>query len=104
MLVLEGRACAAAERLRDSALPAGGIPPGADEVPPPALPRAADTAAPVRVVCAPGSGDDAIVAVVAEVTAAGEETLVVTADRELRRRCEALGAAVAGPGWLLRLL
>ena len=104
VLVLEGRACDAAERLRDSALPAGGTPPGADEVPPPALPRAEDTAAPVRVVCAPGSGDDAIVAVVAEVTAAGEETLVVTADRELRRRCEALGAAVAGPGWLLRLL
>jgi 8-oxo-dGTP diphosphatase len=25
----------------------------------------------------------------------------VTADRELRRRCVALGAEVAGPGWLL---
>jgi len=29
---------------------------------------------------------------------------VVTADRELRRRCAAAGAAVAGPGWLLGLL
>ena len=28
----------------------------------------------------------------------------VTADRELRRRCEALGAAVVGPGWLLEML
>jgi uncharacterized protein YaiI (UPF0178 family) len=50
----------------------------------------------VRVVLAQGSGDDTI----AELAAAG--TLVVTADRELRRRCEQRGAEVAGPGWLLR--
>lgn len=108
VLVLEGRARDAAERLRDSALPCGDAPPGADWVPPPAAARAedgaADTAAPVRVVSAPASGDDAIVAVVAEVTASGEKSLVVTADRELRRRCEELGAAVVGPAWLLRLL
>jgi 8-oxo-dGTP diphosphatase len=104
VLVLEGRARDAAERLRESALPAADAPPGADWVPPQAADGAADTAAPVRVVCAPASGDDAIVAVVAEVTGRGESCLVVTADRELRRRCEALDAAVAGPGWLLRLL
>ena len=58
----------------------------------------------VRVVSAPGSGDDAIVGVVAEAVARGETCLVVTADRELRRRCAELNAAVVGPGWLLRLL
>jgi hypothetical protein len=58
----------------------------------------------VRLVSAPGSGDDAIVGVVAEVVAREETCLVVTADRELRRRCEERGASVAGPGWLLRLL
>ncbi|MGA5897160.1 NTP pyrophosphohydrolase [Streptomyces venetus] len=49
----------------------------------------------VRVSSAPGSGDDHIVEVVA---AAGERAvLVVTADRELRRRVGELGAEVAGP-------
>jgi 8-oxo-dGTP diphosphatase len=57
----------------------------------------------VRVVSAPGSADDAIVAEVAALPVAGS-CLVVTADRELRRRCEALGASVAGPGWLLGML
>ena len=51
----------------------------------------------------PGSADDAIVAEVAALPVAGS-CLVVTADRELRRRCEALGASVAGPGWLLEML
>lgn len=60
-----------------------------------------DGAAAVRVVAAPGSGDDAIVA---EVAAAPGRCLVVTADRELRRRCVALGAGVAGPGWLIEQL
>jgi uncharacterized protein YaiI (UPF0178 family) len=50
----------------------------------------------VRVVLAEGSGDDTIAAL------ADAETLVVTADRELRRRCEERGAEVVGPGWLLR--
>lgn len=64
----------------------------------------------VRVLSAAGSGDDTIVEVVAEIVeilaAATEDAscLVVTADRELRQRCAALGAAVAGPGWLLALL
>jgi len=57
----------------------------------------------VRVISAPGPGDDAIVAEVAALPVAGS-CLVVTADRELRRRCEALGASVAGPGWLLEML
>ena len=56
---------------------------------------------PVRVVSAPGSGDDAIVQVAAETVARDESCLVVTADRELRRRCEELNASVVGPGWLL---
>jgi rRNA-processing protein FCF1 len=55
------------------------------------------------VVTAPGSGDDAIVAEVASLATAAS-CLVVTADRELRRRCAALGAGVAGPGWLIELL
>jgi 8-oxo-dGTP diphosphatase len=104
VLVLEGRARDAVERLRDDTVPAAGAPPGADWVQAQAAASAAGTAAPVRVVSAPASGDDAVVAVVAEVTARGEGCLVVTADRELRRRCEALNAAVVGPGWLLRLL
>ena len=78
VLVLEGQARAAAASLTD-------VPPE------------------VRVVTAPGSGDDAIVAEVASLAAAAS-CLVVTADRELRRRCAALGAGVAGPGWLIELL
>lgn len=90
VLVLEGRARGAADQLGD--------------LTPPAADTAGDTAAPVRVVTAPASGDDAIVGVVAGVIASGETCLVVTADRELRRRCEALDAAVTGPAWLLRRL
>jgi hypothetical protein len=79
VLVLEGQARAAAASLTD-------VPPQ------------------VRVVTAAGSGDDAIVAEVASLEAAGAPSLVVTADRELRRRCVAIGAGVAGPGWLIELL
>jgi 8-oxo-dGTP diphosphatase len=60
-----------------------------------------DAAARVRVVRAGGSGDDAIVALVRELPG---RRIVVTADRELRRRCEAAGATVLGPRWLLDLL
>ena len=56
---------------------------------------------PVRVVQADGSGDDAIVALVRELSG---RRAVVTADRELRRRCEAAGAEVFGPSWLIGLL
>lgn len=63
---------------------------------------AADAAVdPVRVLAAPAAGDDTI-AVLAEHTAG--RRVVVTADRELRERCVAAGAAVAGPAWLLGLL
>jgi hypothetical protein len=55
----------------------------------------------VQVVRADGSGDDAIVAVVADTPG---RHFVVTADRELRRRCEAAGAQILRPGWLLGLL
>jgi rRNA-processing protein FCF1 len=49
----------------------------------------------VRVEAAPGSGDDHIIELVAR--AGGGPVLVVTADRELRRRVGELGAQVAGP-------
>ncbi|HEV2254682.1 MAG TPA: hypothetical protein VGS06_15950 [Streptosporangiaceae bacterium] len=55
----------------------------------------------VRVVQADGSGDDAIVALVRELSG---RRVVVTADRELRRRCEAAGAEVFGPSWLIGLV
>ena len=56
---------------------------------------------PVRVVQADGSGDDAIVALVRELPG---RRFVVTADRELQRRCVAAGAAILRPGWLLGLV
>ncbi len=55
----------------------------------------------VRVVQAPGHGDDTIVAVVRDLPG---RRVVVTADRELRDRCAAAGAEVRSPGWLLGLL
>jgi 8-oxo-dGTP diphosphatase len=55
----------------------------------------------VQVVQAAGSGDDAIAALAADTPG---RRFVVTADRELRRRCEAAGAEILGPGWLLGLL
>jgi hypothetical protein len=55
----------------------------------------------VRVERAPGSGDDTIVAVAA--AAAGDRTVVVvTADRELRRRVTEAGASVLGPSVIPR--
>ena len=55
----------------------------------------------VRVLYALGSGDDMLIAVATD--AAGQVTLV-SADRALRQRAEALGAGVASPGWLIDLL
>ncbi|WP_104525040.1 hypothetical protein [Blastococcus atacamensis] len=57
----------------------------------------------VRLVRAPGSGDDALVAAVDEIAAAGEDVLVVTADRGLRARLPG-GVRCAGPGWLRQRL
>jgi len=68
-----------------------------------AKPAAAEGAgvSPVQVVAATGSGDDTIAELAGKITG---RRIVVTADRELRRRCVAAGASVAGPGWLLGLL
>ncbi|MFD0371744.1 NTP pyrophosphohydrolase [Streptomyces sp. NPDC059071] len=49
----------------------------------------------VRVEDAPGSGDDLIARLARD--AAGRPCLVVTADRELRRRVEEAGADCVGP-------
>jgi 8-oxo-dGTP pyrophosphatase MutT (NUDIX family) len=57
----------------------------------------------VSVIVASGSGDDAIVQVVRD-RQPWERALVVTADRELRKRVSALGALTAGPKWLLSQL
>jgi 8-oxo-dGTP diphosphatase len=56
---------------------------------------------PIRVVKAPGSGDDCIVRTSAELDGL---VVVVTADRELRARCAAVGALSVGPRWLTALL
>jgi rRNA-processing protein FCF1 len=56
----------------------------------------------VTVLHAAGSGDDMLVDVIASAT--DQEVTLVTADRELRRRAEALGADVIGPGWLQKVL
>jgi 8-oxo-dGTP diphosphatase len=105
VLVLEGRAREAVALLEDDQSLAEGTAPPGDWVPPSAdEAQEAREPSPVRLVSAPGSGDDAIVGVVAEVIAQDESCLVVTADRELRQRCEELNASVVGPGWLLRLL
>jgi 8-oxo-dGTP diphosphatase len=66
-----------------------------------ARPAADAEPGPVRVLAAAGSGDDTI-AVLAGHTPG--RRVVITADRELRQRCLAAGAAVAGPGWLLGLV
>ncbi|MCT7352663.1 NTP pyrophosphohydrolase [Streptomyces sp. 15-116A] len=50
----------------------------------------------VHVERAPGSGDDHMVTLVAE-AAGTRPILVVTADRDLRRRVTELGAEVTGP-------
>jgi 8-oxo-dGTP diphosphatase len=86
VLVLEGAARAAVIPASEAVLPAS------QEV----LPASQG----VRVVLADGSGDDAIVALLRSVPA---PCTVVTADRELRRRCTEAGASVLGPGWLLGL-
>ncbi|WP_329379910.1 NTP pyrophosphohydrolase [Streptomyces sp. NBC_01716] len=93
----------AAERLRDELVPlAGDGLPGAG-VPGPldvvlvveGRARGVESVPGVRVEAAPGSGDDLI----SELAAGSGERpcVVVTADRELRRRVEAYGARCVGP-------
>jgi hypothetical protein len=57
----------------------------------------------VRLVRAPGSGDDALVDAAMALAGADDELLVVTADRGLRARLPGR-ARIAGPGWLLAVL
>ena len=93
----------ATERLRDALEPyaAEGIP---DLLPGPVelvlvvegAARERPSAGAVRVVRADGSGDDRVVRLVAE-EGGDRRCVVVTADRELRGRVAALGAACAGP-------
>jgi hypothetical protein len=91
----------AAERLRDRLVPYAeeGLPgrPGPVEMVlvVEGAARGVESIPRVRVESAPGSGDDRIVELVAE--AGGRPVVVVTADRELRRRVAELGAEFAGP-------
>lgn len=55
----------------------------------------------VHIVHAEGHGDDTVVAQAREQVGRGHEVIVVTADRALRERVAALGAACRGPRWLL---
>ncbi len=95
----------AAARLRDrlaAAVAAGTIPAGVEVVL--VVEGAARDIEPVdgvRVVPAPRSGDDTIVAVA---RAADGPVTVVTADRGLRERVVGAGAEVIGPGALRRRL
>ncbi|MFE2276788.1 NTP pyrophosphohydrolase [Streptomyces sp. NPDC059454] len=88
----------AAERLRDR-LAAEGLPDRSGPVEivlvTEGAARGVESVPGVRVEPAPGSGDDRVVALVAE--AGDRPVLVVTADRELRRRVASLGADVTGP-------
>jgi hypothetical protein len=84
LLILEGAARRAVPRIAERTRAANGDPGGE-----------------VEVVPAPGSGDDEIVR---QAQRLAGHCIVVTADRELRRRCVAAGAQVAGPSWLYGLL
>jgi hypothetical protein len=57
----------------------------------------------LRLVPAPGSGDDALAECAAQLAAEERLLTVVTADRGLRARLPA-DARIAGPGWLRDLL
>lgn len=56
----------------------------------------------LTVLHAAGSGDDTLVDVAR--SASDQAITLVTADRELRRRAQMVGAEVVGPGWLLEVL
>ena len=62
---------------------------------------AASVVAGVEVREAAGEGDDEIVAVARELFATHDPVVVVTSDRGLAERVEALGASVRGARWLL---
>jgi len=94
LLVLEGAARAAVPRIAERARAAAGAPGSSGA-------RANHGDGEVQVVSAPGSGDDEIVR---QAQQRAGRCIVVTADRELRRRCQAAGARVASPSWLYGLL
>src|ERR1700712_3128284 len=77
VLVLEGQA-------------KGGVPKGRD--------------AHVRTVHATRDGDSAIADQARTLRERGDDVVVITADRGLRQRVEALGCRTMSPGWLLDLL
>ncbi|RZQ63191.1 hypothetical protein [Amycolatopsis suaedae] len=105
----------AATRLRDrlAALVAGGVDGAAFGLPGRQMPvvrlvvegaaGGVRSAGGVEVVTAEHDGDTTIVRL-AEAARPDEHTVVVTADRELRSRVTAAGAAVVGPRTLLDLL
>lgn len=103
------RAGATARLLDRLALLPGSDVPGPDGAPVPVTAlvavvegRARVVAAPagLRLVRAPGSGDDALAAVAADLAEEDDDLLVVTADRELHTRLP-VAVRTAGPGWLL---
>ena len=104
VMVLEGAARAAVGRLPrhpdDRPGPSDNrpAPPFAGPEPDGPSPDEPPSPGQVRAVTAAGSGDDLIADLAAGLPG---RRLVVTADRELRGRCEAAGAAVSGPRWLL---
>ncbi|HEY8453816.1 MAG: hypothetical protein FWJ70_15560 [Micromonosporaceae bacterium] len=97
---------AATRRLRDELAAVAGT--GLPGVPPPlelvlvveGAARGVASVPGVRVVTAPGAGDDTVVRLVGE--AGGRPTVVVTSDRELARRVRRAGAQVRGPHELRR--
>ena len=100
----------AARRLRDalvpvatSGLPGGPEPPVEVVLVVEGAARRVESVPGVRVVAAPGSGDDTLVDVAAE-AARRATTVVVTADRGLRARLDEVGARAVGPSWLVRLV
>jgi rRNA-processing protein FCF1 len=94
LLVLEGAARAAVPRIAERARAAARTPVVSGA-------RAGHGDGEVQVVSATGSGDDEIVR---QAQYRAGHCIVVTADRELRRRCQAAGARVASPSWLYGLL
>ncbi len=105
------RAGAAARLLNELAPLAGAVVSGPDDVPILVTRllavlegRARDVPAPdgVEAVRATADGDTTVAVLAADLDAAGELVLVVTADRGLRARLPGR-AAVAGPRWLLGL-
>jgi hypothetical protein len=91
----------AAERLRDSLVPVAAQGIDADGPMEVVLvvegkANRVESVVDVRVVRSPGEGDDRVVEVVRD-EGTGRRCVVVTADRELRRRVTELGAEVVGP-------